>query len=128
MTNYQKRIVEAVKARGYRYGYTDNEFAAMQVAKIYEELGEFLEYVWPTGNHQSAGTWEDYAVNAGILAREWFDHGNPSNADITDREAAAGELADVLVVVYNLGDALGIDVNERALAKAESDVERGVRA
>ena len=97
MTNYQERIVEAVKARGYRYGYTDNEFAAMQVAKIYEELGEFLEYVWPTGNHQSAGTWEDHAVRAGKLAREWFDRGYAGNADITDREAAAEELADVLV-------------------------------
>lgn len=127
MTDYQSAIAEAVAERGYREGWTDEQFVCRQAAKLLEEFGEFLEYVWPTGNRQHAGTWEDHAVIAGQLAREHFDNGDFSKADITDREAAAEELADMLVVVYNAAEALGVDVNELALRKARGDIERGVR-
>ena len=50
----------------------------------------------------------------------------------SDSEAHAefselAEAADMLVVLYNLADALGVDLNEMALAKSRDDVERGVR-
>ena len=91
----------------------------LYVAKIYEKMRDLLDYVWPTGNHQYAGTWEDHAVIAGDLARKW--NGDASKAYITDREAAAAELADVLVAVYTLANALDVDVNELALEKEKAN-------
>ena len=36
----QKMVAKAIQQRGYRQGWNDGQFAARQVAKVQEELGE----------------------------------------------------------------------------------------
>lgn len=122
MTDYQEQIAAAVKRRGYRDGWTAEQFAARQAAKLVEEVGELVRelrfddrYSW-TLDLESSADW----------ARTHFDDaGHWDYCDVG--EHAARELGDVLVVVYCMADALGVDVNALALDKACADEARGVR-
>ena len=126
MTNYQAEIAANVAARGYREGWTDEQYAARQVCKLGEELGELVIHL---RTPISLPYWAAVAYDRiGFQAREHFDNTLAwDDASLWDHTAAAAEAADMLVVLYNLADALGVDLNALALEKSKSDVERGVR-
>lgn len=123
----QRRIYEAVKARGYRDGWTPQEFFARNIAKAVEEIAEAAEAI---GNDEA--DWLMLLHYVAKEAREWFD-GNQVDEFVWVEEWAADELADVYVTLCCAAEALGeltgrdIDLADLALAKAERDVERGVR-
>jgi len=126
MTNYQSEIAANVAARGYREGWTDEQYAARQVCKLGEELGELTW--WVTWNcirpywHGTAQTLRDECkIDFDETEQFW------ANVAINSPDQAAAEAADMLVVLYNLADALGVDLNALALEKSRADVERGVR-
>jgi len=126
----QERVARAVEERGYRDGWTREQFAARQVAKLCEELGELCIHV-----AQEVGGWIRYSKpwemslrNAAKRARQEFDGGHWELATVIDEDAAREELADLQVVVFALADALDFDVVQAAVDKAEADVDRGVRA
>jgi len=136
MPNYQAEIVANVDARGYRVKrdgirWTDAQYAARQVAKLTEELAELSAYIHHIqaghGGPQCVARWELELSTAAIHAESAFDSGTWGRAHIAHAEKAADEAADMLVVLYNLADALGVDLNALALEKSRADVERGVR-
>lgn len=131
MTSPQQQVAQLVADRGYREGWTLNEFASRQIAKLTEELGELSTCL----HHNWSPWWESLNV-AHRQARHAF------NAPTWDREClmdyaffgyAKEELADIQVVVFTLAQALSelsdepFDVVQAALDKAGKDVERGVR-
>ena len=131
--NAQDLVAGAVKARGYYQRpdgtyWTREQLAARQVAKLTEELGELTEHIWACGQGQGPAYWEEALHIASTRAKRSFDRGNWEHAEVTDHEAAASELADIVVVAFTLADALGVDVVAAAVAKAEHDVNRGVRS
>ena len=129
----QRAIYDAVAQRGYRYGWTAEQFAARQVCKLSEELCELNagfclpEEYWrtlaPGSRYVFAGLFDDKA--------KWLEE--PEGLEDCDIESAKDELADLQVVVMCLAEALGeicgepFDVVRAALDKATADVERGVR-
>ena len=131
MFNYQAEIVANVDARGYRVKrdgirWTDAQYAARQVCKLGEEFGELTW--WVTWNcirpywHGTAQTLRDECkIDFDETEQFW------ANVAINSPDQAAAEAADMLVVLYNLADALGVDLNALALEKSRADVERGVR-
>ena len=126
--NRQSAIIAAVERRGYREGWTDEQFAARQVAKLTEELGELMGHIWQLGQANGPSRWEDKIFWASVNAKPAFDYGKWENAEVTDADAAISELADIIVVACCLADALGEpDIMARALEKAQNDVGRGVR-
>lgn len=127
----QDEVVTAVEARGYRNGWTDEQFAVRQIAKLTEELGELNRHARHLGLddrgwHQHS-KWEKALGEAAQIARYAFDEGDWSEAWMVNRNAAIEELADIQVVVFCLADALGVDVVELAREKAQEDIGRGVR-
>jgi NTP pyrophosphatase (non-canonical NTP hydrolase) len=128
VTDYQHEIVSAVYRRGYRVRpdgtlWTDDQYAARQVAKLVEELGELVVHAGPALLQR----WEHMLMSASANARRHFDDMDGWESVAVGREAAAEELADLQVVIFNMADALGVDVLELALEKARGDIERGVR-
>ena len=136
----QRQVYNNVAARGYTEGWTDEQFAARQVAKMQEELGE-LSYLFsgePT-IFLDSGLQErlfDLIDDAGAESGRMFDnHGEWKNAAVSDIERAKKELADIQVVVFCLAEALSkldagaepFDVVATAVEKSGEDVERGVR-
>jgi NTP pyrophosphatase (non-canonical NTP hydrolase) len=131
--NIQQEIYKAVARRGYRDGWTAGQFAARQVAKLTEELGELLAHVHTVAEVKM--DWEDRVFEAARHARRWFDRGNWEYAYVKSAHDAIDELADIVVVACCLAEALGehkagMDVNlmDLALSKARADVVRGVRS
>ena len=123
----QDEVVKAVGARGYREGYTDDQFAARQVAKLCEELYELSVSIRQFGNGVPSN-WELCLEEAGYMAQQDFDDDKAWDlAEILFPVAAASELADMQVVLFCLADVLDEDVVELAREKAARDVERGVR-
>ena len=154
--NTQRRIYEAVKARGYRDAWTPEQFIARNVAKMLEELTEFAEpirlvdvdeerlpsYVGldELGNPSNL----DFPLDRlGLLAGLLFDDAVLwEKSGITAYEDTPGywhgvmreELADMFVVLSCMAEALSeitgepVNLADLALAKAERDVERGVRS
>lgn len=123
----QRAVGTAVAARGYRRGWTAEQFAARQVAKLQEELAELAELV-----HLPKALPLQIEI-AGDGARRMFDDaavwGGDRNWDIGK---AKRELSDLLVVALTLANTFDelappYDVLEEALAKATADVGRGVR-
>ena len=128
MTNYQSEIAANVAARGYREGWTDEQYAARQVCKLGEELGELVRSVLDVEYIKGRDYWQDCQIDTGKVCREAFDrYHHLWTGYLTGKSLAASEAADMLVVLYNLADALGVDLNALALEKSKSDVERGVR-
>ena len=128
----QREIYEAVVARGYRKGWTAEQFAARQVAKLAEELGELLHHVHQERYTDSPFEWSLKAT--ADQAREAFDASSWENAAIESPQDAMSELADIVVVACCLAEAIGEydfdstgDLMEMALEKATADVARGVR-
>jgi len=131
--NAQDRVARAVEARGYRDGWSDEQYAARQVAKLGEELGEAVENVATLGRaaHLNAerASWEETVKSSAYWARMAFDYMPMwERAAVLDSEALASEAADLQVVLFTLADVLGVDVVQAAITKAEADVNRGVRS
>lgn len=123
-----RRPYNAVKARGYRDGWTAEQFAARQVVKLQEELGEL-------------STWFNlpFVMNcihdAGGAAAYIFDDKETWEALAmqTAVEPALEEIADMLIVIdcliAGLEEITGeeIDMQKIVEKKAFADIERGVR-
>lgn len=115
----QQAVAAAIAARGYRDGWTADAFQARQIAKLQEELGELAQTF--------KGPFSLIDV-AGRQMKQYFDSPRGwSGVSCLDPEAARAELADVCVVALVLAEALGFDVVQAALDKAQKDVPRGVR-
>lgn len=121
----QTLVAQAVEARGYRQGWTDEQYAARQVCKAVEELGEV----------QAAIEWRSWIPNwagglqfTGLYARKSFD-GMDDWGQVVDVDCkkVAPELADVVIPLLVLAETLGIDLEQEIRTKALGDVERGVR-
>lgn len=132
--NAQTNVYEAVKARGYREGWTAGEFAARQIMKGIEEIAELAEHVATRG--QAVPDWLMAIRLAGKLARRAFDAERGENY-LAGWGAAHEEAADVVVTMLSLAGCLDEDQPEggffadvvmTAESKATADVQRGVRA
>jgi NTP pyrophosphatase (non-canonical NTP hydrolase) len=124
----QQEVYAAVVERGYREGWTAEQFAARQVAKLQEELGE-LNHTIRQGHAVSTAIDE-----AAHTAQKHFDHWEHWGLTFVGfPKRAQQELADIQVVVFSLAAAIAeitgepFDVVEAAREKATADVERGVR-
>jgi len=128
----QEKIYNAVVARGYHEGLSEQEFAAKQVAKLGEEFGELAELVRTVEGYYS---WWSVSVSSGVMdCRTAFDTRHEwRGMRIRNLENAKAELADVAVVVLLLAGTISritgqpFDVVQAAVEKAEADIERGVR-
>ena len=127
----QEKIYNAVVARGYHEGLSEQEFAAKQVAKMQEELGELAQFV--TVNLADEEPW--WVIEISDIAnkcRKIFDCCSWRDVSFSAQHAEL-ELADVAVVVLLLAGTISritgqpFDVVQAAVEKAEADVERGVR-
>jgi len=128
----QRVIYNAVKQRGYIDGYTPQQLAARQAAKIIEEAAELLSTMSPHFESAPDLTDEWFYLRAQTLAaaktaRALFDRNDWNRADVVVMEDAPSEAADCAVVLFTLAETLGIDLAQMAAEKAESDVKRGVR-
>ena len=123
----QRRVGIAVERRGYREGWRAHEFAARQVAKLAEELWELSEHVG------LPGALPLQLRVAGQAGKQAFDNEQCwGGGQVFDVGQAKRELSDIVVVALALADVLDeiappFDVVAEAVAKAEADVERGVR-
>jgi hypothetical protein len=132
-TNARQRIFQAVVNRGYLEGWTMEQFAARQVAKAGEELGELVTSV--RGGRfmmPSACSWQYYLKAAAGWCRQAFDESDAWTWTQIDTQVAKSELEDLYVVLSCLEAALNeidgpYDMEQAALDKALADVERGTR-
>lgn len=131
MNNPQGVVYSAVEDRGYTKGWTDEQFAARQMAKLIEEMGELSELA-----KSQFGVPPAYALHlhgAAVLARDIFDKGDWGGAVITSVEKAKEELADIQVVLFCMAEAISrmeneeFDIIKSAVSKAIGDITRGVR-
>lgn len=118
--NAQQTIAANVAARGYRDGWTAEQFVARQLCKLTEELAEAVYHT------DCTHTWTRDLWFAGANARKAFD------GPYWDRVGTIGpaiqfELADMLVVLLTAAEALEFDVIQAAIDKSAADVSRGVR-
>jgi NTP pyrophosphatase (non-canonical NTP hydrolase) len=126
--NTQQQVFQAVKARGYLDGWNESQFAARQIAKLTEELGElallfqFDGYTcWPRLLRQAAR-------EARVAFDDDFEGWLNSGVDLeTDLSRFIEEAADVLIPLLCLAEVLQFDLLEAARVKALADVPRGVR-
>ena len=127
----QQRVMAAVYRRGYRDGWSAENFLVRQVAKLAEELGEVAEQI---ERGMSPGL--AFAIRQAAGSGKFhFDSGYWTCPPLDDDqlEALAGELADMQVVLFcaaaTVSEILGeeIDLVGMAVAKAETDIKRGAR-
>lgn len=127
----QRMVCEFVARRGYREGWTAEEFLARNIAKLQEELAEASEHV-------PVSTLNDALRTVGDFARFVFDNHDKrlwavGEIPAEDLKALRSELADCQVVLFCLAGAVGdiederFDVVSAALSKAIADWKRGVR-
>jgi NTP pyrophosphatase (non-canonical NTP hydrolase) len=131
MKNLQELVAKSVAERGYREGWTDEQFAARQVCKAVEELEELAASIQWTDAAQLSWLpdWVGYLSEAGHEARAAFD-GPPERWQEVggfDLEAVTSELADAAIPLLALADTLGIDLEQAIRDKVTGDVARGVR-
>ena len=133
MSTAQEQVTANTEARGYRSSWTAGQFAARQVCKLAEELGELSACV-VVGTGRKRPWWDLVLQKSGREAREAFDEFDTwKHADICAVEEAKSELADILIVAFNLAAALEeitgepFDLVAAALEKSAADIERGVR-
>lgn len=124
----QRIVYSHVAQRGYAEGWTPAQFAARQMAKLVEEVAELAAYInLPTSTDSGVGMYLNLQ-EAGAKARRLFDApGQEQWADAHIYPQATDEAADVLVTLYCLAEAIGIDVQDKAIRKAAEDRHRGVR-
>ena len=125
--NAQQIVAANVAARGYRDGWTTDQFVARQVYKLTEELDEIAGNIYPPFLYQAV-EWRNDLHRAGMNARKTFDskHGWDI-AGLGSRDTICSELADLVVVLLTAAEALEFDVIQAAIDKSAADVARGVR-
>lgn len=124
--NAQQVVAANVAARGYRDGWTMEQFVARQIAKATEELNEAANHI-VTSRVRAHGWLTDLSF-AGEYAREAFDDKRRwLNVSIEHSDALCSELADLAVVLFTVAEALDFDVIQAAIDKSSADVARGVR-
>lgn len=131
----QETVYTAVVERGYREGWTAEQFVARQAVKLVEEVAEIAEALIlpPAILGQILRVGED----AGNVFDRVKDTRVWEDATIVDMLALQKELADAQVVLFCAAEALNevlnkhgeerFDVVAAAQAKAMADVTRGVR-
>ena len=128
--NAQEIVAANVAARGYRDGWTVDEFVARQLAKMQEELGEAIEHTDCNDEPQNRLfiLLSNNATMAGERGKAAFDDkGCWTGVMIRGLDALRSELADMLVVLFAAAQALDFDVVQAAIDKSSADVARGVR-
>lgn len=129
MNETQSIVTANVAARGYRDGWTTEQFVARQLCKLTEELDEAAHQVVSFEPQvRSILWWLDELNDSGQRARIAFDDQDKwENVTIFDPFALRSELADMMVVICAAADALESDVIQAAIDKSAVDVARGVR-
>jgi len=134
MKTPQQQVAENTAARGYRDGWTAEQFAARQVCKLVEELQELNLHIWSSHSLADAPYWESLLDRAGDNAKSHFDNEHAWHSICIDGvDEAKSELSDIQVVVFNLAAALAeitgepFDVVQAAVDKSAADIERGKR-
>ena len=122
MTQYD--VFAAVRERGYLNGWTTEQAAARQIAKLVEELAELASGVEVP---LAEDGWLIHLRRAGELARKAFDDPQRWQAVTVHPFTVSDELPDIMVPVLVLAQIMGLDVIEAARQKAIADVARGVR-
>lgn len=122
----QEMVAEAVEARGYRAGWTAEQYVARQIAKAVEELAE-LARVTDWWDAPPTPEWYFELDIAAHTARDWFDAAGDDLVPALDLDIIRRELPDVLIPLLCLAEAVGLDLLALARAKAGADVARGVR-
>jgi NTP pyrophosphatase (non-canonical NTP hydrolase) len=126
----QSEIYNAVKARGYldETKWTREQLIVRQIFKMAEELGEAAEHVSGEGVCQLNAIFCRMAM-LGQDAMEEFD-ADPSagvfDGVSVDADELRAEIPDILIPLLVLAELLGVDVEQSARSKAESDIGRGV--
>lgn len=124
--NAQEIVSANVAARGYRDGWTAEQFVARQLCKMTEELDEAVKHLRKNDRQVFSFAWE-LAV-AGPMARRKFDDREAwDTVTLHDPDALRSELADMQVVLFAAASALEFDVVQAAIDKSSQDVARGVR-
>lgn len=126
--NAQEIVAANVAARGYRDGWTAEQFVARQLAKLTEELSEVVcDVAFPSSNTRGVD-WRVSVSMAGLSGRWLFDD-RPAweNISLDDPDAIRAELADMQVVLFAAAQALDFDIAQAAIDKSSADVARGVR-
>lgn len=127
--NFVARIYEAVKRRGYRKGYSAEEFVGRQAVKLVEEACELAQsFALPL-------ELADPIHKARLAARDWFDRGRVPVRDPQEltQMRIMSEAADCRVVLACIQAGMEEIRGEPflletwALEKAQSDKRRGVR-
>lgn len=129
-TETRQQIVDAVRERGYLKGWTSRQLVARNACKLVEEAAEAL-----VDCNSGSFMAQKAALQCREMAGELFDETDfwEENFAHMDVEAVKQEIADCYVVMSVLLEALEIvedepfDVAGAALAKAQGDVDRGVR-
>ena len=125
--NAQEIVAANVAARGYRDGWTVDEFVARQFCKLTEELDEAAGNINPPRSYEGVQCRIDLHM-AGQNARAAFDDkGSWVGVYLGNLDAIRSELPDMLVVILAAAAALDFDVVQAAIDKSASDVARGVR-
>lgn len=134
----QSKVYEAVKKRGYRDGWTPEQYLARQIAKMVEELIELkltISIQHPGDSLSNPEWYHRLNINIQQYARCAFDNYGTGEwfVDIHDLKQAKKEAADLQVVLFQIAEAIGeidgkpFDVVQAAVDKAQKDIERGVR-
>lgn len=121
----QDAVVESVDRRGYRKGWTDEEFLARQLVKLLEELGELADCMILPQRVRNL------LLPAAAKAKALFDNkeiwsGSRWRSE-KDELNAVKELADMQVVMFCAADAMQVDASAQAVSKAKKDAKRGTR-
>jgi hypothetical protein len=127
--NAQEIVAANVAARGYRDGWTAEQFVARQLCKLTEELGEAVRCITPesAAYQGQVGAWIGLIQDAGRCARVAFDDHASWRYLFHLSKYTPAELADMQVVLFAAAAALDFDVVQAAIDKSSADVARGVR-
>lgn len=126
----QGYVASLVDERGYHDGWTPEQFAARQVAKLQEELAELADAFFLPDDE--GAYLQTMMSKTGTIARETFKRGNWHQAQPIRIDEAIDELADLQVVIFVLAEELArlagrpVNVIRAAMDKSEADVKRGV--
>jgi len=137
----QDKVYTAVAERGYREGWSAEQFLARQLCKMVEEINEAQESVYHTDPTYDTRihldrTKEDRLMWAARYAKVKFDnkeHPGWYGIGIEDPQALIDELADMQVVLFCAAAAAAeltgqpVDIVQLAVDKATADIARGVR-
>jgi len=121
----QEVVVQNVIARGYKEGWTNEEWAARQGAKLLEEACER----WACTKHDNPSLYvlDKKVREMRVLAGGLFDQTECWVGTGVISEIAREEDADCLVVLFCSAEAQGFDLVEEAVTKSQKDVKRGKR-